>query len=210
MNNFYNSPALTQRLKSLNIDCVGTLRLNRKDVAKMVWDKKLKKGEMIAQHSGSGVRFEVAWQKICGNDFNISWGGNRKKLTKRGQGREKPVSVLDYNENMGGVDLKDQVLQPYVTERKKMTKWYMKMFRLLNVTILNWYYTVQIQVSPKLTILNSEKIWYRLYLLNMGEKLKGKWKAIIPLTKMCHDFLKDISPKESHQQARRPGQRSGV
>jgi hypothetical protein len=43
----------------------------------------------------------------------------------------------------------------------------------------------------------------------VGEKLKGKWKAIIPLTKMCHNFLKDISPKESHQQAR-PGQRSGV
>jgi hypothetical protein len=52
MNNFYNSPALTQRLKSLNVDCVGTLRLNRKDILKMVREKKLKKGEMIAQHSG--------------------------------------------------------------------------------------------------------------------------------------------------------------
>jgi hypothetical protein len=69
---------------------------------------------------------------------------------------------------------------------------------------------MQIQVSPKLTIQNSEEVSYRLYLLNMGEKLKGKWKAIIPLTKMCHDFLKEISPKESHQQARRPGQQSGV
>jgi hypothetical protein len=36
MNNFYNSPALTQRLKSLNINCVGTLRLNRKDIPKTV------------------------------------------------------------------------------------------------------------------------------------------------------------------------------
>jgi hypothetical protein len=51
MNNFYNSPALTQRLKSLNIDCVGTLCLNRKDIPKTVREK-LKKGEMIAQHSG--------------------------------------------------------------------------------------------------------------------------------------------------------------
>jgi hypothetical protein len=39
---------------------------------------------------------------------------------------------------MGGVDLKNQVLQPYLLERKRMTKWYMEMFRrLLNVTILN-------------------------------------------------------------------------
>ena len=118
MNNFYNSPALTQRLKSLNIDCVGTLRLNRKDVPKMVREKKLKKG--------------------CGSGFNISWGGNRKKLTKCGLGKEKPVSVLDYNENMGEVDPKDQVLQPHDLERTKMTKWYMKMFtRLHSVTILN-------------------------------------------------------------------------
>jgi hypothetical protein len=42
MNNFYNSPVLTQRLKFLNIDCIGTLRLNRKDVPKTVREKKLK------------------------------------------------------------------------------------------------------------------------------------------------------------------------
>jgi hypothetical protein len=82
----------------------------------------------------------------------------RKKLTKRGQEKEKPVSVLDDNENMGKVDLKDQVLQPYLLERKKMTNWYMKMFRrLLNVTILNCLITCRANSGQsKLTILNSE------------------------------------------------------
>ena len=38
---------------------------------------------------------------------------------------------------MGGVDLKDQLFQPYLLERKKMTKWYIKLFRrLLNITVL--------------------------------------------------------------------------
>ena len=32
MDNFYNLPALAQRLKSLKTDCVGTLLLSRKDV----------------------------------------------------------------------------------------------------------------------------------------------------------------------------------
>ena len=50
------------------------------------------------------------------------------------QEKQKPASVLDYNENMGGVDLKDQPLQPYLLERMNMTKWYIKLFRrLLNV-----------------------------------------------------------------------------
>jgi len=59
------------------------------------------------------------------------------KQTKCKQEKQKPVSVLDY-ENKGGVDLKDQLLQPYLLERKKMSKWYMNVFgRLLNTTILN-------------------------------------------------------------------------
>ena len=52
MDNFYNSPALAQRLKSLKTDCVGTLRPSRKDVPQIVKEKRLKKGELVAQHSG--------------------------------------------------------------------------------------------------------------------------------------------------------------
>jgi hypothetical protein len=52
MDNFYNAPALTQKLKYVKTDCVGTLCLNRKDVPKMLKDKKLKEGKPTAQHSG--------------------------------------------------------------------------------------------------------------------------------------------------------------
>jgi hypothetical protein len=39
---------------------------------------------------------------------------------------------------MLGVDLKDQMLQPYLLERKKSTKWYLKLFkRVLSVAIHN-------------------------------------------------------------------------
>ncbi|XP_015111779.1 piggyBac transposable element-derived protein 4-like [Diachasma alloeum] len=50
MDNFYNSPALAFFLKSHEIDCVGTLRLNRKNVPVVVKEKKIKKGEIVAQH----------------------------------------------------------------------------------------------------------------------------------------------------------------
>jgi len=60
------------------------------------------------------------------------------KRKKYRQEKQMPVSVLDYNENMGGVDLKDLLLQHYLLERKKITKWYIKLFRrLLNTTVLN-------------------------------------------------------------------------
>jgi hypothetical protein len=39
---------------------------------------------------------------------------------------------------MGRIGLKDQLLQMYLVERKRMHKWYMKLFRrLLNATVLN-------------------------------------------------------------------------
>jgi hypothetical protein len=39
-------------------------------------------------------------------------------------------------------------------------------------------------------------------------KLKENCKAIIPLTKLCHDFLKGIFPKEYHQQIKMLGLQS--
>jgi len=44
--NFFNSPQLARKLKIENsTDCVGTLKLNRKNVHKEVKDKKLEKGK---------------------------------------------------------------------------------------------------------------------------------------------------------------------
>jgi hypothetical protein len=46
----------------------------------------------------------------------------RKIKAKRGQEKEKLISVLDYNQNMGGVYLKNQLLHTYLLERKKNDK----------------------------------------------------------------------------------------
>jgi hypothetical protein len=53
MDNFYNSSSLARTLKiTHNTGCVGTLKLNYKDVPRKAKNTKLKKGEIIAQHSG--------------------------------------------------------------------------------------------------------------------------------------------------------------
>ena len=59
-------------------------------------------------------------------------------VVKRGKKIEMPVCVVGYNHNMGGVDLKDQLLNMYLVERKRMNNWYMKLLNwLLNSTVLN-------------------------------------------------------------------------
>jgi hypothetical protein len=61
-----------------------------------------------------------------------------RTITVRGKEVVKPISVLDYNKSIIGVDLKDQLLHSYLIERTRMNKWYMKLFRRLwNTSILN-------------------------------------------------------------------------
>lgn len=45
-----------------------------------------------------------------------------RKVTKRVQEKEKPVSVLHSNKNMTDDDLEDHSFNPIYLERKKMTK----------------------------------------------------------------------------------------
>jgi len=57
--------------------------------------------------------------------------------------------------------LKDQLLHMYIVERKKMTKWYIKLFkRLLNSTVLNLFV-----VYRKVTGRNTQQPSYRIQLV---------------------------------------------
>ena len=99
-------------------------------------EKKLKKRELLSQHSGPVS--VLKWKDKKEVTVISSYHGEetRMKLTKCRQEKQKPLSVLDYNKNIGGVDLKDQLLQPCLLERKKMTKWHIKLFRSLMCVIL--------------------------------------------------------------------------
>lgn len=57
-----------------------------------------------------------------------------------GQDHPKPVVVHNYNQFMGGVDLKDQKLSMYLLERKCGIEWCITIFmHILNTSILNSY-----------------------------------------------------------------------
>jgi hypothetical protein len=58
----------------------------------------------------------------------------RVVVNKANRVQSKSVVVCDYNINMLEVDLKDRMLKSYLLERKKSTKWYLKLF---NVAIHN-------------------------------------------------------------------------
>jgi hypothetical protein len=85
----------------------------------------------------------------------------RVVVNKANRVQSKPVVVCDYNVNMLGVDLKYQMLQPYLLEQKKSTKWYLKLFkRLLSVATHNTVVIYQCLPNNK----NMDTLKYRLSL----------------------------------------------
>lgn len=136
MDNYYSSPALARELKLLGFDCVGTLRRNRQLVPAELTNLKAK---------------DMAVGQVCGctsGDVDIIAWRDKKLIalisTYHGLTTTcdiiKPALIHDYNDCMGGVDKKDQMLAMYPIERKRIKVWYKKFFRrLLNVSVLNAY-----------------------------------------------------------------------
>ncbi|CAG4958413.1 unnamed protein product [Colias eurytheme] len=142
MDNWYNSPLLARFLKRNGTDLIGTLTPSRRDVPVLINKAPLKRGEIIARHSGDVS--VLSWQDKKRITMISTCHGSYTALPRvpsKHTSRPvpfKPQVVLDYNKFMGGVDLKDQMLEPYLLERKRCQKWHMKLFkRLLNVSILN-------------------------------------------------------------------------
>lgn len=64
----------------------------------------------------------------------------RTMIENRGRRQEKPNVILDYNKNMGGVDLGDGIIVAYTAARNRIKKFYKKIFlRLLDMCGLNAY-----------------------------------------------------------------------
>ena len=93
MESFYNSPELARQLKiEHSTDCVGTLKLNRKNVPKEVNDKKLKKGETILRYSGPVKRSVTMVSTYYSTDT--------QRVSKKGREMQKPLCVMNYNHNI--------------------------------------------------------------------------------------------------------------
>ena len=209
MDNFYNSPDLAKLLKvSYGTDCVGTLRINRKNVPQKLKDTQLKKGEVVGQHCGPVSVVKWKDKKVI-TMISTFHGIETKTIVRRGKELIKPISITDYNQYMGGVDLKDQLLQTYLIERKRLNKWYMKLFRrLLNSAVLNALIIYRENVNK-----NVDHFTFRVQLV---EKLFQKYAKMVARVPGRHStdslvprlterhFIRRIPPsgKKQHPQRR--------
>jgi hypothetical protein len=156
MDNFYNSPCLAQTLKT-----VQNTKTELKKCTEECERHKTQRSKIIAQHCSP-----VSVTKLSDKELLLwCWhhSHSTRTVTIRGKETVKPISVLDYNHCIGGVDLKDQLLHSYLIERKRMIKWYMKLFRrLLNAFIIYRYNTCKRMDQLSFRIRLAEGLWSML------------------------------------------------
>ena len=137
LENWYTSPNLVDTLCTRKTDVVGTMRTNRKEFPDFVKTARLKKGETVAAFH----KKQMVMKWIDKRDvvlISTFHDDSMENMTTRQGVIQKPSVVLGYNKNMGGVDRNDGQLQNYKLARKRLKKYYQKMFRyLLDVVCLN-------------------------------------------------------------------------
>lgn len=125
MDSFYNSFGLAKHLLNLRTHCTGTLRSNRKDSPPDIILAKLKKGETKAAYKNGVV---IGKWKDKRDVIYISTEFENEMVdssNRRGQIKEKPLPIVQYNKYMSGIDRMDQMMAYYPCSRKTL-RWYKK------------------------------------------------------------------------------------
>ncbi|XP_040197603.1 piggyBac transposable element-derived protein 4-like [Rana temporaria] len=138
VDNYYSSVTLFRSLHAAGTGACGTVRKNRKEFPQQLVRQRLQRGTSLSyqQEEMMAVKFsdrkEVYMLTAIHPEGTVT-------VTERGSAtpKEKPLCITAYNKYMGGVDLSDQILQPYLVMRKSKT-WYKKVaIYLIQVAIHN-------------------------------------------------------------------------
>ena len=116
---------------------IGTMRQNRIGIPLDIKTTTLKKGQWIARYKNKMMIFK--WRdKRDVLLISTIHGTNMIQKEKRGTIITKPEVVQDYATKMGGVDLSDGMIASYTLARKRIKKYYKKIFlHLVDVMCMN-------------------------------------------------------------------------
>ena len=152
MDNFYTSPELLEELLYRDTLACGTVRLNRSGLPKAITKKtKLQKYECCFRRTYDSDTQEpgpLLCIKWCDkrqvtllstiHTASEGWTGKCDRTEQRNP-IYKPTAILDYNKNMSGVDLSDQMMMYYSFLRKSCKWWRKLFFHLFEMLLLNAY-----------------------------------------------------------------------
>ncbi|XP_055750279.1 piggyBac transposable element-derived protein 4-like isoform X1 [Salvelinus fontinalis] len=151
LDNYFSSPKLFKDLFDMKMGACGTMREGRLGFPRSeenALTKKSPRGSLRWIREGSllFVKWKDAREVSMGTTIHQAYGGEtikRKRKNKDGKWSHEsipvPTPILEYNKNMGGVDLSDQLITYFSAHRKTM-KWYRTLFyHFVDIATTNSY-----------------------------------------------------------------------
>ncbi|CAF1645190.1 unnamed protein product [Adineta ricciae] len=178
MDSYYSSPQLFLQLVKRNTDAVGTVRCNRKSLPSDFKTAKLRKNERIARYYNKLMALKWHDKKYV-HMLSTYYKNDTTIIQKHQIQIEKRTCIHEYNDTMGGVDMTDQLTAAYSIPRKRLKKYYKKIFMvLLDFAILNSYQLYKIKTQETSNTLMTQ-LQFRIALVrslleqNLDDNLPG-------------------------------------
>ncbi|XP_070211318.1 piggyBac transposable element-derived protein 4-like [Littorina saxatilis] len=149
MDNYYTSPELFNELYLLNTYACGTVRTSRRGMPEAF--KKQKRGADTIKLTQGQTIFRQAEHLLAVkhhdkrdvhmlSTVHLPQHSKLDKVNDNGDPIWKPLCIVDYIKNMGGVDTSDQVIKNYSVLRKTVKWWRKLFFYLFTVAMCNAYF----------------------------------------------------------------------
>ena len=210
VDNWYTSPTLFHFLHEKKTGACGTVKPNRKFMAK--FPSNLQKGDVL--HKQANNILAVKWTDK--RDVHLLTSVHEPKMCRSENIDHsthtfihKPEAVIVYNQNMRLVDKSDSMISSVHCSRKTM-KWYKKMFfHLIDCAVLNAHILYQVNTGEKPTLHDFTREVVRQLLEQNSEPLAtaGRRRASHgdePTRLTGRHFPKTIPPTTAKKYAQRP------
>jgi hypothetical protein len=157
--NFYTSVTLAHELIKRKTQLVGTVRTNRKMNCVDVTKQKIKKNEILARESNTGIVMLKWCDKRVVLMLSTKHTNQTKKVQQRGKEVEKSAMIVGYNESKAFIDLSDQ-MKAYSHCLRRGNKWYRKLATelLFGSAIVNAYVVYKEVTQNKISITDFKKL----------------------------------------------------
>ncbi|XP_014486867.1 PREDICTED: piggyBac transposable element-derived protein 4-like isoform X2 [Dinoponera quadriceps] len=139
---WYSSPSLYRELYNMRTNVCGTARMNRKEMPRELKLLQLEKGEAVVFSTTDMAAIKWKDKKdvvLLTTMHNLDFVETEKTNLYTGQKSFKPTVVIDYDKNMGGVDVGDQMLSKFHTMRRCKKAYKNIFFYFIDMMLLNSY-----------------------------------------------------------------------
>lgn len=135
--NYFTSHSLARQLLEKNLTLLGTIRSNRREIPPLLRERQgIYESRFLFDHD-NGISIVAYQSKRNKNVLLLSSSHTSTQVTA--DDKKKPLLIMDYNKQKGGVDTFDQNVEEF-TVRRKTVRWPLLVFyNMIDVATNNSY-----------------------------------------------------------------------